>query len=286
MWTTPSGTEKPSSRTYVQQMSERPEDFRVLERVPLDPADIPIRLAEPQDTDTTVVILDTETTGFERSDSIIELGMARCRYGRDGKLSGVEQVLDMLEDPKRPIAPEITRLTGITDDMVRGKGIDWEQVRQMLRGEPVVVAHNAEFDRPFFERSCPNDLRWACTMVDVPWRELGHASTKLEVLLAQEGWFYDAHRAHIDCLATAWLLHAVPGSFAALMEPPVKVIARGSPYEVKDVLKRRGYRWDPKQKQWWTMRKANSGELEYLKGLYPAGYRSVEVPVDRRSAFK
>ena len=288
MWTTPSGAQKQSSDRYIQGISERPDDFRVLERVPLDRNDIPITFSSTEDSDTTIVIVDVETTGLDHArDSVIELGMVRCRYNRNGTLSGVDAVLNMFEDPGRSIPPEITNLTGITDDMVRGKHVDRTEVRNMLRDDPVMVAHNAAFDRPFFERLVPDEHRWACTLVGIPWRSIGHDTAKLGNLLEREGWFFEAHRAVVDCLATAWLLHVVPGSLHTLLEPSVKVVAGENAYDIKDALKKRGYQWDPANRQWWTIINGDgSDELQYLKDLYPAGYGSTRHAIDPRTAFK
>ena len=290
MWQTPSGTQKEPSEKYLAGISAHPENYRVLERVPLNPDKIPISFNnKPQVDDTTVVILDVETTGLGRTDSIIELGMARCRYNtRTGTLYGVDAVLDMLEDPGRPIPPEITALTGITDEMVSGKHIDVTCVREMLRGDPVIVAHNAAFDRSFFERMFPenSENRWACTMRNIPWRRMGHDSAKLGSILEREGWFFDAHRAHIDCLATAWLLHVTPNGLHHLLAPSVKIVAGGNSYDIKDTLKKRGYGWDGNQKQWWLVCSAGTDELAYLKDLYRDGYKSTEEAIDMRTAFK
>lgn len=286
MWVTPSGVQKQPPGSHA--MSERPENFRVLERVPLDPTDIPIKFREPQDNDTAVVAIDCETTGLGRDDSVIELGMARCRYAESGELVGVDEALAMLQDPGKPIPPEVTQMTGITDDMVRGKRIDKDRIRDMLRGDPWVVAHNAAFDRPLFEKLLPNDCRWACTMVGISWAELGHDSFGLGVILQREGWFFDAHRAAADCLAVAWLLHAVPGSLRMLLTPSVKVMAIGAPFEVKDVLKRRGYWWDAANRYWWRLCGAADadGELEYLKQFYPGGSLARTREFDPRTGFR
>ena len=62
--------------------------------------------------------------------------------------------------------------------------------------------------------------------------------------MQQEGFFFDAHRAYTDCLAVAFMLHRVPESLNEILKPRVKVTAVGSPYEVKDILKGRGYKWN------------------------------------------
>lgn len=68
------------------------------------------------------IILDTETTGLaHRVNEIIELGMVMFTYGADG-IHEVVRVFDELREPGKPISPEITRITGITDAIVAGKG--------------------------------------------------------------------------------------------------------------------------------------------------------------------
>lgn len=90
-WVTPSGVQKQPPGSHAQTMSERQENFRVLKRVPLDPAKMPIKFREPQDDDTTIAVIGCETTGLGRDDSIMELGMVRCRYGASGNLAGVDR---------------------------------------------------------------------------------------------------------------------------------------------------------------------------------------------------
>ena len=60
-----------------------------------------------------------------------------------------------LEDPGIPITPEITEITGITNEMVAGKRIDDAQVVELVSGACIVIAHNLKFDRPFLEQRFP-----------------------------------------------------------------------------------------------------------------------------------
>ena len=41
MWFTPSGGQRPDASSYVDKIAERPEDYRVLERLPLDEKSVP-----------------------------------------------------------------------------------------------------------------------------------------------------------------------------------------------------------------------------------------------------
>ncbi|MCV6022403.1 DNA polymerase III subunit epsilon, partial [Escherichia coli] len=81
-----------------------------------------------------------------------------------------------------------------------------------LSDDPLVVAHNAQFDRPFFEKrfAALGHLSWACSASGIDWKALGFESRKLEYLLLRLGWFYEGHRAATDCLAMAWLFHLLP----------------------------------------------------------------------------
>ena len=46
MWLTPAGTPKQSSDAYVEDIIKNPDDYRVLERIPICYDDIPIDIAE------------------------------------------------------------------------------------------------------------------------------------------------------------------------------------------------------------------------------------------------
>lgn len=294
MWITPSGRNVPSAELRIPDIQKRPNDFKILERVPLKPE--PMRLGETKPDDISLVMLDTETTGFEHAkNAIIELGMIHCQFSsQTGQLTSINSVFDEFDDPHRPIPDEITTITGITDQMVANKRIDEHVVSEWLRSDPLIVAHNAAFDRPFFERRFGrlDRYRWVCSLEDIPWKGMGYERRSLSALLAQEGWFYDGHRAHTDCLALAWLLSSVPGALRCLIQAAantyVKVCAGRNTYDIKDHLKKRGYRWNSIQKIWWrTMAESNlNAEMTYLRGLHPIGQYTSKPDGDARTRFK
>lgn len=288
MWRTPSGVEKQPSDARIDDILKYPDKFRILERVPLMPSNTPIKLREPQDDDISIVVVDCETTGLGYNDKVIELGMVRCRYNKSGHLTSVDETLSMLQDPGIPIPLDVTDMTGITDDMVRDEHIDKSLVQNMLLNDPFVVAHNAAFDRPLFERILPNDCRWVCTMVGIPWKDLGHDSVGLCTILEREGWFFDAHRSLQDCLAMAWMLHIVPDTLNRLLAPSMKVMAMGAPIETKDALKRRGYHWNSADRYWWKLYDAKDveDELAYLRQLYHDSNQPIARQFNLRRAFK
>ncbi|NBO42764.1 MAG: hypothetical protein EBU92_14860, partial [Betaproteobacteria bacterium] len=152
-----------------------------------------------------VLILDTETTGLDwRSENIIELAMLAVDVDMaTGVPVGEVEVYEDFEDPGRPIPPEITKLTGITTQDVKGQKLDEAQIKNMVERADLIVAHNAGFDRPFVENRLEvfEHKAWACSFQGINWKTQGLGSAKLEFLCSELGWFYDAHRAQVDCHA-------------------------------------------------------------------------------------
>lgn len=202
------------------------------------------------------LFVDVETTGLDPAkDEIIELGMIPFSYLPDGLICDIGAPFEQFQEPSSPIAPAITRLTGITDAMVSGQRIDVDAVRALVDRASLVIAHNASFDRRFLERlSAAFVLKpWACSMSQVDWIDEGHEGVKLAYLAAGAGFFYDRHRAVHDCRAAIELLAApLPSSGVPAMQklletarrPSWRIWAENSPFDLKDVLKARGYHWN------------------------------------------
>ena len=226
----------------------------------------------------TVLILDTETTGLDHTkDKIIELAFVRVDIDRNtGYPVGDAVVYDELEDPGITIPKEIEGITGITQAMVSGRSLDEVRIAELTQNVHLVIAHNAAFDRPFVEQRLPQfkDLNWACSFADISWKSQGHSSAKLESLALAMGWFYDAHRAEMDCHALLAVL-TVPlqaqarTGCAQLIEvaqqPSFRLQATNAPFDAKDKLKVRGYRWNAEQKVWGTrLSDVNALQAEYI----------------------
>ena len=240
------------------------------------------------------VVVDTETTGTRReTDQIIELGLVRFEYSEEtGDIHRVTGVYSGLEDPGRPIPPESAAIHGITDAMVAGKHIDEARVLELTAGAKLIVAHNAGFDRPFLEARMPafETLPWACSFAQVPWEAEGLRGRKLEYLGWMAGFFFDAHRSEIDCRALLELLRLpLPKSgriafkvlLEAAAEPALRLWATGSPFETKDVLRERGYRWDAERRCWSRVvpKSAAKEESEWLKAEVYSG-RAAQIDVE------
>jgi DNA polymerase III subunit epsilon len=258
-------------------------DYRVLRRLAPRSPYVP---SVGQDA-RTAVLLDTETTGLDaRKDEIIELGMVKFDYLADGRIAGVRDTLSAFNEPTGPISAEVTTLTGITDEMVAGHRIDEAAVNAFVDDAAIVIAHNSGFDRKFAERYWPvfEQKAWGCSATEIEWRKHGFAGAQLGYLLNGAGFFHAAHRAVDDCHALlevlAFELPATGAPALALLletarKPTVRVWAEQSPFELKDSLKRRGYRWsdgtDGRPKSWYVdvCESEIDDELAFLKaGIY------------------
>jgi DNA polymerase III epsilon subunit-like protein len=93
---------------------------------------------------------------------------------------GVYKVLgswEWFEDPGSSIPPEITTITGITDEMVAGHRIDDHAVYDLLSRVVLVIAHHADFDRRFLEKR--NIGRAAVSRLTGKPRASGHQRSNL-----------------------------------------------------------------------------------------------------------
>ena len=96
------------------------------------------------------VVFDIETTGLSvHNCKITEIGAVRFKDGE------ILEVFNTFADPGEHIPENITALTGITDEMVKGAPSQSEAVKAFLEfahGE-VLVAHNASFDASFIRKA-------------------------------------------------------------------------------------------------------------------------------------
>ena len=245
------------------------------------------------------VVIDTETTSLDvDTGNIIEIGLVAFEYDPvTGQPIRVLGAYGGLEDPGHPLSPEITEITGITDTMVAGQRIDDDRVAALVDKASIVIAHNADFDRPFLENRFPvfSDLPWGCSLSDIDWFAEKLGSRKLDYIAYQMGFFFGAHRAEEDCQALLEILarplpvSGHPGLKSLLDRLPevgYTVYAINSPFATKDALKARRYRWDNEGKVWYRTlagTEAFNEEVAWLKATVYGG-RSARIEVEERDA--
>ena len=158
----------------------------------------------------TVAVLDFETTGLSPNygDRATEIAIALVRDGQ------VVDRFQSLMNAGRRIPAEVTQLTGITNAMIAAAPPVAKVMRDAAKfvGTTPVVAHNASFDKKFWEAelaylSMPTASVFACTMLLsrrlYPNASNHRLSTLVQLLgLPKSG---RAHRAMVDAEMTSHL---------------------------------------------------------------------------------
>ena len=249
--------------------------------------------------------LDTETTGLNHTeDKIIELGIVAFEFNPiTAEIIRITDRYNGFEDPGCALPQVITEITGITDEMVAGQKFNDDHVKTLADKATLVICHNSAFDRKFVEDRYPifTNLPWACTMSQLDWPKERISARTLEYLLYKcGGYSINAHRALDDAEGVLGLLLGnLPAAgtpiFKTLLEvcgtTTARISAIGAPYDKKDHLKQRGYRWCDGSgiscKGWWTnvSEHLEQDELDYLGNeIYPGGHTE-SVAIKRVDAY-
>jgi DNA polymerase-3 subunit epsilon len=245
-----------------------------------------------------IAVVDCETTGTDpATDEVIDIAVVMLEVDTAGEIVGIASAGQALRDPGMPIPAAITRLTGITDEDVRGKAIDLDRLERLLASADVRLAHNARFDIAFVEQLLPGlaGAAWACSASDFDWVEAGFDGYKQNHLLMQLGFFNTAHRAMADVVSLIHLIaHRLAHGGTVLgdllvnaAQPTIRFEATGAAFERRGLLKSRGYRWDARHRVWWceiAQHDCASEESWFREHISPSGPvpRTVQITWHQR----
>ena len=246
------------------KLLERHEGYRVLRKVPAPYSLFPDDGAPPDGK--CIGIVDLETTGLDpETDAIIELALMLVWVDEEGEIIAHIGPFNWLEDPEVELDPRVSLVTGLASHMLTGHKIDDVSVERYFSRADVLVSHNASFEIGFLERRYPSlrHAKWGCSLRDIDWLMAGLDGRAQGSLLAQHGWYSEAHRAGPDVWALFVLLSerrrgigrgAERIHLQRLLETvetnTVMVEARGAPFNKKDLLKSRQYRWNANAGFW------------------------------------
>ncbi len=158
------------------------------------------------------IVIDIETTGGRAgSDRITEIGAVKLRN---------HEVIDRwhsMINPQRSISPFITKLTGITNEMVRDAPLFADIADSLMEfmGDGIFVAHNVNFDYGFISQEylrLERRFRFPkfCTCAGMRRHHPGHGSYSLGSLCGiYEISLEHHHRALCDAEAAARLLNLI-----------------------------------------------------------------------------
>lgn len=146
-------------------------------------------------------VIDLETTGLSWfDDTIIEVGILKIRN---------QQIIDkysQLVNPKRQVSPFITRLTGITNDMLLGMPTLDEIKDDVFNfiGDDILLGHNTSFDLNFVANQFNIDIEneymdtlQFCRKI-YPYMKHHRLTDMVQYLNLSN----NEHRSIADCIAT------------------------------------------------------------------------------------
>ena len=177
-----------------------------------DELKIIVRPTDASLSESTFVVFDTETTGFNAAggDQMIEIGAVKLKNGE------IIDRFDELINPGRKLPKKIVELTCITDDMLKDAATEENVTKRFLEwaGDNPMVAHNAKFDISFMEMSMKkyNLGVFNATVIDTlelskAIDPIGRHSLSALVKKYEVPWDEDAHhRADYDAEGTAKVL--------------------------------------------------------------------------------
>lgn len=224
----------------------------------------------------TILGIDFETTGLDlKEDRITEVGMVLW----DIPSRTPVQISGFLVKTPKPITEEITKLTGITRELLDAFGKSEDQAFRAIENAffpaDYIMAHNGgDFDKPLLENWASRRVEEAKTAISLPAKtwidsktDLPAAAYKksaaLTYMAADHGFVYDGHRAVNDVLAMLKILsfYDVETVIERAKQPTIHVQALVS-FDTNKLAKDRGYHWKPETKQWIKPVKANEVEQE------------------------
>lgn len=223
--------------------------------------------------------LDFETTGLDpQKDEVTEVGLVLW----DSDTKQPTRITGHLVKTSSPVSAEITKLTGITNEMLESDGIPQraalEAILRQAKLTKFICAHNGkEFDKAFLEAWCVREkleipaLPWIDTRTDLPDEAyLRGKSASLKYMACDFGFVYPTHRAVNDVLAMLEILGRfdINTIIKRAQTPNVQVRAVVS-YDDRLLARERGYHWKPEAKLWVKSMKADMVDTEKQLAPFP-----------------
>jgi DNA polymerase-3 subunit epsilon len=205
-----------------------------------------------------LLILDTETTALSPEQGhCIEVGAVLFDVASRSVLMQVSFLMPCERNPAQAINGIPAAVSRLPQPWTSGLAC----FQAMVESSDALLAHNAAFDRQWFDGSqLPAiDKPWICSMEDIRWpaeRQLRPNPSVRDLALAYGVPVWAAHRALTDCIYLVQVLQRCedpPLLLQAALEPRTLVRARLS-YDERQRAKDAGFRWNDPVRGAWSRR--------------------------------
>jgi DNA polymerase III subunit epsilon len=231
-----------------------------------------------------VLLVDTETSGLSYEEGARVVEVAAALY--DTKYASVIESFSALIRHDKNEAEHVNGIpVGLLLEHGDEPGAVWCRFVDLAQEAECLVAHRAEFDQGFVQKSLDaldvpgnievwedwnRDKSWVCTKSDIEWPNKLRGDSLVQLALGLGLGVASAHRAMADvdtmarCLTRAqevmtveWAKDPCGSSgdwleplFRRAMRPKVRVVALVS-FEQKDLAKDAGFFWEPQRREWY-----------------------------------
>ena len=197
--------------------------------------------------------IDFETTGLDpEKDKIIEVGA--ILYDWETK-QPVKIMSEFISCENNNLPTKITKLTGINPFIWDNYGIKKEkaffELSLLVSKADYIIAHNASFDKSFFDKEITSEKQWICSRMDIDY-PLEITTRKLTYLAAEHNIINPfRHRAVFDVLTMMEIVkqYDIKKIIERSKSPTITIQALVS-YEEREKAKDAGFHWEAKSKTW------------------------------------
>jgi DNA polymerase III subunit epsilon len=208
-----------------------------------------------------LLIIDTETTGLNPdNDRVIELGAILYSVSHQTVIHQLSMLFPASDNPAEKINRIPSSVLPTIDLKLQGGML--LTFEQMVKHATYAIAHNAEFDRQWFDdRHLPKlmkedkPIQWLCTMDDFTWPQQNRPGESLVTLALAHGiGVSSAHRALTDCQLIAALLDRtdkdqLKNMITAALRPKCLFKANVS-FDDRQLAKDAGFKWNASERIW------------------------------------